>query len=73
MYHTTWMKPPVAGMTNEPCVMNPLNCTNGISFSVWEQLLYDANVIRGTTNTNKRYIISTGGDFDPVAGSPGQG
>ena len=69
MYHTSWMKPDKKnGLSNDPCAMNPINCTDGISFSIWEQLSYPGDVIGGSGDTSKRYIISTGGDYDPVSG-----
>ena len=51
----------------DPCMGNPINCTEGLSYSVWEMMTYSADVIEGASNT-KKYIVSTGGDFNSRSG-----
>jgi len=57
-----------AGLNFDPCMMNPINCTDGISFSVWEQMAFPSNVIDSSENQQKKYVISNGGDFNPRNG-----
>jgi len=69
MYDTTWMKPDVENdLDIDPCMLNPLNCTDGLSWSVWEQMQYGADIIDPNGGQNKKYIMSTGGDYNPRSG-----
>lgn len=60
---------PDANSTNgfDKCMTNPMNCTDGLSFSVWEMMSFSSDVIEGKS-TSKKYVVSTGGDFNPRTG-----
>jgi len=69
MYDTTWMKPDVEnGLDNDPCMINPLNCTDGLSWSIWEQMQYGSDIIDPKGGQTKKYIMSTGGDYNGRSG-----
>jgi len=69
MYDTTWMKPDVDNeLDDDPCMMNPLNCTNGLSWSVWEQMQYGSDLLDTKGGNPKKYIMSTGGDYNGRSG-----
>ena len=53
------------------CVENPINCEEGLSFSIWEKITYDSNVLidRDSKVPDRKYVVSSGGDYDPVAGT----
>ena len=55
----------------DTCVVNPLNCEEGLSFSIWEKITYDSNVLVDRENPvqDRKYIVSSGGDYDPIAGT----
>jgi len=68
MYDTDWMKPDEGlGLDIDPCMYNPANCTEGISFSIWEQMIFTEDIMLGK-DIEKRYLVSTGGDHNPVNG-----
>lgn len=64
---SNWEKNGVDGDGNQldfdPCMWNPENCTDGISFSVWEQMVYSSDVVTKEGGFEKRYVFSTGADF----------
>ena len=67
MYDTNWMKPDEEqGLKYDPCMWNPMNCTEGVSFSVWEKMSFGEEVFFG--GGRKRYLMSTGGDYNEVQG-----
>lgn len=66
MYDRDWMKPD-AGLDIDPCMNNPANCTEGISFNIWEQMIFTGDIMLGK-DVSKRYLVSTGGDHNPVSG-----
>merc|ERR1719483_1569478 len=69
MYDTTWMKPDVDNeLDDDPCMLNPLNCTNGLSWSVWEQMQYGSDLLDTKGGNPKKYIMSTGGDYNGRSG-----
>ena len=55
------------GLWYDPCMWNPMNCTEGVSFSVWEKMSFGDDVFEGGKGA-KRYLLSTGGDFNSVQG-----
>ena len=59
---------PDPGEDLDPCMFNPLNCTAGLSFSVWEQMSYSSDVVTRAGGHRKKYVISTGGDFKRANG-----
>jgi len=63
-----WMKPDVDNGFEEidPCMLNPMNCTEGFSWSVWEKMMFGPDVVTGSTK--KQYIMSTGGDYNAAKG-----
>ena len=67
MYDTDWMKPE-EGLEIDPCMMNPINCTEGISISAWEQMSFSTETLIAKGTKTKRYIMSNGGDFNSVSG-----
>ena len=64
----SWMKPDVDNGFEEidPCMLNPMNCTEGFSWSVWEKMMFGPDVVTGSTK--KQYIMSTGGDYNAAKG-----
>ena len=69
MYDTTWMKPDVENeLDHDACMLNPMNCTKGLSWSVWEQMQYGSDLLDPKGGNTKKYIMSTGGDFNPKNG-----
>ena len=54
------------------CAENPIHCDKGLSFSIWEKITYDSNVLVDRHDNrvqDRKYIVSSGGDYDPVAGT----
>ena len=43
--------------------MNPIDCEQGFSFSLWARIEMDSvhSQLNGTASTTKRYLLSTGG------------
>lgn len=63
-----WAEPDANSSTGfDPCMGNPENCTDGLSYSIWENMVYSADVLEGSGGA-KKYIVSTGGDFNPRNG-----
>ena len=46
------------------CMSNPMNCSEGLSYSVWEFMTYSSDVLETTGSGAKKYVVSTGGDFN---------
>ena len=66
MRDSSWAK------EGDRCAENPIYCDEGLSFSVWEKISYDSNVLVDRGNTaakDRKYIVSSGGDYDPIAGT----
>ncbi len=66
MVDSSYMNP------GDACQVNPANCTNGLSFSIWEKITYDSNIMTGWNTPEsfpRRYIVSTGAQFDTVSGT----
>ncbi len=57
-------------LADDLCQVNPINCEDGLSFSIWERLNYDKNVLVDFKTEDyelkytKKYIVSTGVDYD---------
>ena len=54
---------------DDACIKNPKFCTNGLSFSIWEKVFYARDIIdlhpeHDKDAFDKKYIFSTGADFD---------
>jgi len=66
---TKWAKPDPNNTVNglDPCMSNPINCTEGLSYSVWELMVWSPDVLEGGGN-KKKYVVSTGGDFNSRTG-----
>ena len=63
------MKPDTKnGFDDHPCMMNPMNCTEGFSWSVWENMMFGADIVDPSGGGARKYIMSTGGDFNPKNG-----
>ena len=68
MYDTNFMKPDVTNkLPIDPCLYNPMNCTGGISFNIWEQMTFPGDIVL-SSSIEKRYLLSTGGDFISASG-----
>lgn len=54
----------------DECGKNPINCTDGLSFSIWEKMSYDTNVLvdRDIKIQSRKYVVSSGADYDPLTG-----
>ncbi len=54
------------------CQLNPVNCEDGLSFSIWEKMEYGENPLLdyqyGNEFKPKKYIASTGADYFPDTG-----
>lgn len=50
-------------LDQDRCIRNPKNCLNGFSLSIWERVLYGEEVFNVKMLHQKKYILSTGGDF----------
>ena len=69
IYDKKWMKPDSKnGFDDHPCMMNPMNCTEGFSWSVWENMMFGADIVDPSGGGARKYIMSTGGDFNPKNG-----
>ena len=70
MFDETWMKPDKENgfEDTDPCMMNPANCTEGFSWSVWEKMVFGADIVGPSGKQAKKYIMSTGGDFNGANG-----
>ena len=69
MYDKKWMKPDTEnGFEDDPCMLNPMNCTEGFSWSVWENMMFGADIVDPSGGGAKKYIMSTGDDFNPKNG-----
>jgi len=66
---TKWARPDKNNTVNglDPCMSNPMNCTEGLSYSVWELMVWSPDVLEGGGN-RKKYVVSTGGDFNSRTG-----
>merc|ERR1719382_2409710 len=63
------MKPDVENeLDHDACMLNPMNCTEGLSWSVWEQMQYGSDLLDPKGGNTKKYIMSTGGDFNSKNG-----
>jgi hypothetical protein len=60
---------------NDECIVSPKNCPDGISFSIWEKAMYSEDVLQVMADHERKYILSTGGQFNDSSGvgttSPG--
>ena len=70
MFDETWMKPDKENGFEEtdPCMLNPANCTEGFSWSVWEKMVFGSDIVGPSGKQAKKYIMSTGGDFNGANG-----
>ena len=51
----------------DQCIVNPKYCVNGLSFSIWEKVIYPKSLIDTDPNTgtfSRQYVFSTGADVD---------
>ena len=67
MYDTNWMRAE-EGLETDPCMMNPMNCTEGLSISAWEQMAFSSETLVVKSTKTKRYLVSNGGDHNAVTG-----
>ena len=44
----------------DKCIVSPKDCTDGISFAIWEKATYSEDVLQVMADHRKKYIISTG-------------
>ena len=53
----------------DTCAKNPKECGDGLSFSIWEKFNYDSKVMTKFDDMDfpKKYIVSSGGEFDVVS------
>lgn len=51
---------------NDDCIRNLTTCEEGMSFSIYEKIGYDARIFDFNLDHRRRYSLSTGGDFDLV-------
>ena len=62
MVHRNWAK------KDDDCSNHIKNCEDGYSFSIWEKNVYDRNTMTnyGLVDFKKKYIVSSGVEFDLV-------
>ena len=48
------------GHPNDECILHPKKCDKGISFSIWERVLYAEDVLNVHKSHDKQYVFSTG-------------
>ncbi len=53
---------------DDACALNPINCKDGLSFSVWEKIKYKDNVLV-EKNSKKKYLVSSGAAYDKDVGT----
>ena len=57
---------------SDTCQVNPGNCSEGISLSLWERIKYDPDIMLKYADPKvkhgKRYLVSTGAEFDRTSG-----
>lgn len=49
------------------CVKNPRDCVDGLSFSIWEKIDFDENIMvdyKKSGEMPRRYVMSTGAQYD---------
>ena len=56
---------------NDLCSTHPKKCVNGGSFSIWEKSNYDQSTMinHGLMKFKRKYIVSSGAEFDPDSGT----
>jgi len=52
------------GKKGDKCIMHPKDCKDGLSFSIWEKVIYQEDVLNVMKDHDKKYVFSTGGDFN---------
>jgi len=53
--------------STDKCIENPIHCTKGLSFAVWEKVEHPMDIVNDPNNMDqfkKKYILSTGADYD---------
>ena len=58
-------------LPDETCIADPRNCNNGLSFSIWEKVIYEEEVLNVNKEHGKKYIFSTGADTENDKSFPG--
>ena len=53
----------------DQCLLHPNNCDEGVAFSIFEKFTVSFDVLNIFKSHSKRYIFSTGGDFDTKLGT----
>ena len=55
---------------NDVCAKNPRDCPDGITFSIWEKNTVDPITLaeHGRKEFDRKYIVSSGGEFNPNTG-----
>lgn len=59
------------GKEDDECILNPNDCDDGLSFSIWEKVTYKEDVLNVDKDHEKQYIFSTGGDYKDDKSYPG--
>ena len=52
----------------DKCITNPTFCTDGFSISIYEKVMYDTTIFDRVRTRSKRYVVSTGADYDTSTG-----
>ena len=52
----------------DDCIKHPKNCHKGLAFSIWEKATFTSKVLNIFASHQKRYILSSGGDYDYDSG-----
>ena len=61
------------GKKHDKCILHPKDCHKGISLSIWEKVSYHDDVLNVMRDHDKKYVFSTGGDFENGVLYPGIG
>ena len=55
----------------DKCILNPIDCSNGLSFSIWEKVVYNEDIFDIERDHDRKYLLSNGGQHFKEKTTPG--
>ena len=55
----------------DKCIVNPKDCVDGLSFSIWEKVSYMDDILNIRAEHDRKYILSSGGEHADGTNTPG--
>lgn len=52
----------------DKCILNPTKCDNGLAYSIWEKVSYKEDILNVKKWHERKYVLSTGGDYNYTTG-----